>query len=119
MEKVLVLGASLHTNRYSNMAVKKLLANGFKVIGLGSTRGQIDAAEVWTAPQDIEGLYAVSIYLNPHNQSSYFNYIVALAPEKVVFNPGAENSVLEALLDQHGIAHERACTLVLLSLGKF
>jgi hypothetical protein len=42
-----------------------------------------------------------------------------LKPKRVIFNPGTENPELELMLKQKGIEAERACTLVLLSLGQY
>ena len=119
MEQVLVLGASLNPGRYSNMAMLKLKQYQYLVYGLGIEKGEVDGMEIQTQPIKINNLYAVTVYLKPSNQKSYYDYITALQPGKVIFNPGAENREFELLLTSHGIPYERACTLVLLSLGKF
>ena len=74
--------------------------------------------EIKTEQFSIENLYAISVYLNATNQKGYYDYILQLKPEKVIFNPGSENNELEILLDQQGIPYEEACTLVLLSLNQ-
>jgi uncharacterized protein len=45
--------------------------------------------------------------------------IVALAPGRVILNPGAESAELELALRNARIPFERACTLVLLRVGQF
>ena len=45
--------------------------------------------------------------------------MVNLNPDRVTFNPGAENPGLREMLEAHGIHTEEACTLVLLSTGQF
>ena len=119
MKKVLVLGASVNANRYSNMAIKKLNIHNFEVFGLGKRIGAVDQIEIYTNPRPIQDLYAITMYLGAPNQKEYYQHIIQLKPEKVIFNPGAENRELEAQLVQHGIQFERACTLVLLSLDAF
>jgi len=119
MEKVLVLGASLKQDRYSNMAMRKLSVNNFWVLGLGHKEGDVSGMKIHTEQIHIEDLYAVTIYMNGFNQREFYDYLISLRPHKVIFNPGAENSDFESLLQEHGIAWERACTLVLLSLNQF
>jgi hypothetical protein len=45
--------------------------------------------------------------------------LIALNPNRVIFNPGAENAALVADLEKAGISCEEACTLVLLNTGQF
>ena len=61
----------------------------------------------------------VSLYLNPNNQKSYYNYILSLHPRRIIFNPGAENAEFQKLAQDHGIQTQEACTLVLLSTGQY
>jgi len=119
MKNVLVLGASLKVDRYSNMAMKKLDAKGFSVLSLGKNKGFVGSMQIRAEEFLINDLYAISMYLNARNQVDYYDYIIELKPRKVIFNPGSENKALEILLDTHNIIHERACTLVLLSIGQF
>jgi len=118
MKNVLVLGASMSANRYSNMAMRKLKLKGFSVFSLGISKGSVESMEINTEQFLIENLYAISVYLNATNQIGYYDYILQLKPEKVIFNPGSENKELEILLDKQGIPYEQACTLVLLNLNQ-
>ncbi|NOQ91727.1 MAG: CoA-binding protein, partial [Flavobacteriaceae bacterium] len=52
-------------------------------------------------------------------QIEYYDYIIALQPERVIFNPGTKNEELENLLEKNKIFFEHACTLVLLSTGQY
>jgi len=119
MKKTLVLGASLDKQRYAFMAIGRLIGMGFWVIGIGSKEGMIDSCRIHISQIPIDDLHTVSIYLNARNQEEYYDYIVNLKPKRVIFNPGAENMQFETLLTQHKIQFERACTLVLLSMGQF
>jgi len=118
MKNALVLGASLNTDRYSNMAMRKLKLKGYSVFSLGSSKGRVESMEIHTEQFLIENLYVITIYLNAANQIGYYDYILQLKPEKVIFNPGSENKGLEILLDKKGIPYEHACTLVLLNLNQ-
>jgi len=119
MKKTLILGASLNPNTYSNRAIRKLMAHGFAVIGIGIREGTVEGAPVGTEQIPIKELHTISLYLNPANQVFYYDYILALRPQRVIFNPGTENKALEESLKAHGISYERACTLVLLSLDAY
>jgi len=117
---VVVLGASTNPIRYSYKAVLWLRDAGYKVIAIGKNIGTIgDVAISQELPNEIANLYAVSIYLNPENQTEYYNKIIALNPKLVIFNPLAENEILEELLVQNNIKYTEACTLVMLKTGQF
>jgi predicted CoA-binding protein len=117
---VLVLGASTNPSRYSYKAVLWLSEAGYKVIAVGKTKGKVGKVEIQKdVPEQIENLYAVSVYLNPENQTEYVNQIIKLKPKKVIFNPLAENTPFEDLLTQSAIEPIQACTLVMLKTGEF
>ncbi|MBC7722381.1 MAG: CoA-binding protein, partial [Pedobacter sp.] len=61
----------------------------------------------------------VTLYLSPINQKPYYDYIVALHPKRLIFNPGTENDELAALAIANNIQPIEACTLVLLSTGQY
>lgn len=119
MKKTLVLGASENPSRYSNMAIKKLLSHGHEVVAIGSRKGQVQQVEITTEHPDISGLHTVTLYLNANNQKPYYDYILSLKPERIVFNPGAENEELATIAEKAGIQVMEACTLVLLSTGQY
>ena len=45
-----------------------------------------------------DDINTVTLYLNPKRQIGYYDYIVSLNPERVIFNPGTENSELYKIL---------------------
>jgi uncharacterized protein len=117
---VLVLGASTNPSRYSYKAVLWLSDAGYKVVAVGKTKGQIGSVHIQNnIPESIDNLYAVSVYLNPENQTEYVNQILKLKPKRVVFNPLAENKPFEELLTKSAIEPIEACTLVMLKTGEF
>ncbi len=117
--KVLVLGASMNEDRYSNKAIKKLVAHGFEVAALGNKVGQVEGVEIKKDPFAFDHIHTITLYLNPQNQKPYYNYILSLKPQRVIFNPGTENPELQELLKQNNIQFEVACTLVMLGMGVF
>jgi len=118
-KKTLVLGASANPSRYSYLAINFLQARGHEVIAIGKREGDVGKVRVETATRDIDNLDTVTLYLNAGNQKQYYDYIFSLHPKRVIFNPGAENQELIALLRSKGIEPMEACSLVLLSTGQY
>jgi hypothetical protein len=52
-------------------------------------------------------------------QKDYYNYILNLQPQRLIFNPGTENYELAKLAQEKGIHVEIGCTKVMLSLGHY
>lgn len=118
-KKTLVLGASLNPDRYSNMAVKRLLNNGFEVVANGLKKGKVSEINIDTNLKHYQDIDTVTIYLNPKRQKDFYNYIVLLHPRRVIFNPGTENLELYQILEKNNIAFEVACTLTLLATNQY
>ena len=119
MSKVLVIGASEKTERYSNRAIRLLNSKGHQVLALGRRSGEVDGIQIDTGQPVYEDLDTISLYVGPQNQHEYEDYILSLNPRRVIFNPGTENAELSEKMNQAGIETEDACTLVLLSLDAF
>ena len=61
----------------------------------------------------------VTIYLNQNNQIGWYEYLLALKPKRVIFNPGAENRELVGMLEDSNIQTVEDCTLVMLAVGRY
>ncbi|CAN5901580.1 CoA-binding protein [soil metagenome] len=118
-KKTLVIGASENKERYSNLAVRKLLSYNHPVIALGNRAGMIDGTEIITEQKPIEDVDTVTLYLNPLHQKAYYDYILSLNPKRIIFNPGTENEELESMAREKGIKTLEACTLVMLSTTQY
>lgn len=119
-DKTLILGASVHSFRYSNMAQKALLRNDHSTIMVGKKADELNGQEIlnhW--PDDTQDIHTVTLYLNPRNQEKYYQKILDTKPERVIFNPGTENPELMRKLDESNISYLQACTLVMLSNGLY
>ena len=120
MKKVtLVLSASTNPNKYSNIAIKRLIDKGIGVVGLGIRKGTVLGVTIDNEKKEYKNIDTVTLYLNPKRQEEYYNYIISLKPRRVIFNPGAENLEFEKLLKDNNIESEIACTLVLLSTNQY
>ncbi|HRD53830.1 MAG TPA: CoA-binding protein [Flavobacteriales bacterium] len=115
----LVLGASEKQDRYSNMAVRRLLAHGHPVIAVGRRAGRIAEAEIVTTLPEHASFDTVTLYLSAANQAAWREALLRLRPRRVIFNPGAENPSFQRELEQAGCEVLEACTLVMLSTGSY
>ena len=118
-KKTLILGASLNSKRYSNIAITRLVANGHEVKAVGIREGSVGEIKIETGLPDFIGIHTVTLYLNPMRQLAYYNYIISLNPKRVIFNPGTENMELIELLKKNNIQAEIACNLVLLAINQY
>ncbi|MFK7950086.1 MAG: CoA-binding protein [Saprospiraceae bacterium] len=119
MKKTVVLGASPNSSRYSNKAVKRLVSNDFEAIPVGVRQGIIEGIDIITETPFIRNVHTITLYINPERQKSYYNYILSLQPERIIFNPGTENTELMQLAQEKKIEVSVACTLVLLAVGEY
>lgn len=112
----LVLGASSRQSRYANLAVKRLVDAEQEVIAIGKSGGMInDIPILKIIPEDIKP-HTVLMYLSAKNQVQYEEILLKLKPQRVVFNPGAENRELADKLKEQGIKIVESCALILLTL---
>ena len=117
---VAVLGASDKPERYSFQAVKLLAEKGHAVFPVHPTLVAIDGAPVFKQLGDLRvPLHTVTLYVGPERSGALAPEILAARPQRVIFNPGAENPALAQQLQAAGIRVENACTLVLLRTGMF
>ncbi|MGB0977894.1 MAG: CoA-binding protein [Croceimicrobium sp.] len=117
--KTLVVGASPKPERYSNKALLMLHAHGFETEALGLRAVPYQQGMIEKGRPEYQNIDTISLYLGPRHQAEYFDYLISLAPRRVIFNPGTENPEFYKRLDEAGIAYELACTLVLLSTGQY
>jgi len=113
------MGASENPQRYSYLAVNKLLSHGHPVLAVGKKAGKLNGVAISTAKDIYSGIDTVTLYLNPANQKQYYDYILSLNPKRIIFNPGTENRELASLARNNGIETLEACTLVMLSTGQY
>lgn len=118
-KKTLVLGVSLKEDRYSNMAVHRLRSNGITTLAYGMREGVVHDVTIDKELMPYDDVHTITLYLNPTRQKEYYDYMISLKPERVIFNPGTENPELYQLLEKNDISYEVACTLVLLGTSQF
>ena len=118
-KKTLVIGASTNPERYSNIAINRLVKYGHTVVALGLKKGIVAGIDITNEKEAFENINTVTMYLNPKRQEEYYEYILSLKPERVIFNPGTENPEFYKILRKNQIGMEEACTLVLLGTNQY
>ncbi|MBK6937815.1 MAG: CoA-binding protein [Chitinophagaceae bacterium] len=118
-KKTLVLGASDNPSRYSYLAIHKLRQYGHPVVAIGRKKTNVADVPVENETLPYNDVHTVTLYMNPVHQQEFYNYILSLHPQRIIFNPGTENDELERLARKNDIATTEACTLVMLGTNQY
>ena len=114
-----MLGASENPSRYSNRAISALKNSGEAVVAVGKRNGSAHGIPISTKWPENGTVHSLSIYLNPQNQEELIAKIIELRPQRIIFNPGSENPVLEKAAQEAGIECLHACTLVMIASNSY
>ena len=96
------------------------MTHGHEVVPVHPAASSIEGLPVTHRIEDITGpVDTVTLYVSAKSSSALVESITHLSPNRVIFNPGAENPALQATLEKKGIHTEEACTLVLLNTNQF
>jgi predicted CoA-binding protein len=118
-KKTLVIGASTNPERYSYLAINKLLKYKHEVVAIGLKAEKVQNITIETELTPFENIDTITLYVNPTHQKKYYDYILSLKPKRLIFNPGTENEELVELAKKNNILAIEACTLVMLSTGQY
>jgi len=118
-KKTLVFGASLNPMRVSHQAVQRLDSRGLPVVAIGGRYGFINDVEIHRDYQDWKDIHTITLYMGSKRQAEHIDYFLDLKPERIIFNPGAENHELFFKAKEQGIEVLNACTLVMLATGQY
>jgi predicted CoA-binding protein len=118
-KRTLVLGGSLNPGRYANKAIRRLRSYGHAVVSIGNKEGTVEDVVIMKETPFFNDLHTITVYLSAKNQKQYYDYIIGMQPERIIFNPGAENPELAELAGQHDIEVVEHCTLILLDTHTF
>jgi len=102
-KKTLVLGVSLKEARYSNKVVHKLVDDNHEVRAIGLKEGFVANVIIGIEKKIFKNIDTVTLYLSQANQVSFYDYVLSLNPDRVIFNPGTENKEFQDILDRNGI----------------
>jgi predicted CoA-binding protein len=115
----LVIGGSENPDRYSNKAIRSLRQKGMDVVSIAKRMGKVLDVTIQTSFPEGAAINTVTLYVGAKRQPEYYNQLLQLKPERVIFNPGTENEELAEMLENNRIEAIEACTLVMLSTGQY
>ena len=121
MKKTVILGATTNPNRYAYLAAEMFHERNLTFVPVGIKKGEVFGEPILDLKDrpEIENVHTVTLYVGPDNQREWYDYILSLKPQRIIFNPGTENPELMRLAKEKGIEVCIACNLVLLSTGQF
>lgn len=116
----LVLGASPNPDRFSYKAIKSLRSRNIPVIAIGLRDSEIGDIKIRKQlPGDAEHVHTLALYMNAKNQAGYYDFILSLRPDRIIFNPGTWNAELAGMAQNKGIEVVDDCMLAMLGCGQF
>ena len=119
-KNVVVLGASGKPDKYSYKAVIMLAKHGYNVYPVHPSGIKVAEFRTCRSLNEItEIIHTLTVYVSAKISNNLKDEILAMAPERIIFNPGAENQELAEECEAAGIEAEEACTLVLLQTSSF
>ncbi|GAA4323878.1 CoA-binding protein [Mucilaginibacter gynuensis] len=118
-KKTLILGASADPDRYAYLAANSLVSHGHTIVNIGVKTGMVAGVPIEKPEIIYNDIDTITLYLSPQNQPPLYDYILATKPNRIIFNPGTENQMLQQLATEQNIMIDYACTLVLLATGQY
>ncbi|MFA0964794.1 CoA-binding protein [Roseivirga sp. BDSF3-8] len=121
MKKTVVLGATPNPARFAYRASHMLTEYGHEIVPVGIKKGEVAGKDILNLREEpgVEGVDTVTLYIGPHNQAEWYDYIFSLSPKRIIFNPGTENFELIKKAEEKGIQTVEGCTLVMLRVGTY
>lgn len=120
MPTTVILGATTNPSRYAYRAAHQLVRSGEHILPVGIKTGEVAGVPLQRDfPTEAGRAETVTMYISPVLQPQYYDAILKLAPQRVIFNPGTENAAFASILRTAGIQVVEACTLVMLSIHQY
>ncbi|MCD6556235.1 MAG: CoA-binding protein [Bacteroidales bacterium] len=113
--KTLVIGASPNSVRYSYKAVHLLQRLNHEVVPLGIRNGEIEGLQIIKGKPKLSNIHTITLYIGPAKQPEYYDYLLGLKPQRIIFNPGTENAEFINIAEKQGVETVQNCTLVMLN----
>ena len=121
MKKTVLIGATTNPARYAYLAAQMLTEYKHELVPVGIKTGEVFEEEILDIRQKpaIPNVDTVTLYIGPHRQPEWYDYIIGLKPKRIIFNPGTENPEFEKLAEEKGIEVVEGCTMVMLRSRQF
>jgi len=117
--KVLLIGATPNPEREAFHVLRILIARKYPIVAIGLKEASLDGLQIVKGTPEVENVHTITLYINAKNQVPMYDYILGIAPKRIIFNPGAENPELMQMALDKGIDAFEACSHVMLSQGIF
>lgn len=99
--------------------MKKLAEKGIDTVAFGLVEGTAYGIQIKRNLENLQTINTITLYMNQMRQQPFYDALLALRPERVIFNPGTENPEFRRLLEDNGVEAIEACTLVMLATGTY
>lgn len=123
MKKTAIVSTRPESNQYALQAAMMLQQQEipFVPVGVQLETGKVQGQEVLDLREkpSIEEVDTLTLYMHPMFQNQWYDYLLGLHPNRIIFNPGTENQEFKKLAEKQGVECVEACTLVMLSIGNF
>jgi len=121
MKKTVIIGATTNPSRYAFMAAEMLTSYGHEIVPVGIREGEVSGRAILNISKRpvIPEVDTVTLYIGPHRQPEWYDFILDLKPKRIIFNPGTENSEFEKRAQESGSEVVEGCTLVMLRSGAY
>lgn len=118
--RVAILGASPKSDRYAYMAQQLLLQYGHEVFPIHPVYKEIEGLRVYPDLASLaHPIHTVTLYIGAQRLPDYVHALIAIKPQRVIFNPGTENPEVMDALENAGVEVVEGCTLVMLRTRQF
>lgn len=121
MKKTVIVGATTNRSRYAYQAAETLIDYGHEIVPIGIKKGEVFGKQILNIRDKphIPDVDTITLYIGPHHQPEWYEYLIGLKPKRIIFNPGTENNEFEMKTEAAGIQTLEACTLVMLRTGQY
>ena len=119
--KTVIIGATPNPSRYAYLAAERLENKGHEIIPVGNKVGEILGHKIINIKDkpELSDIHTVTMYVGADHFKGYEEYVLGIKPKRIIFNPGAENDLLESMAQKQGIETVHGCTLVMLGSGQY
>ena len=120
-KKTVIIGATPNASRYAHTAAHMLTDHQHTIVPVGIKSGTVAGQEIIDLRDqpEVADVDTVTLYIGPQHQPEWYEYILGLNPQRIIFNPGTENPEFSEMAQARGIEAVEACTLVMLRVGTY
>lgn len=111
---VVIVGASMNPEKFGNKAVRAYLRQGYRVIPVNPSGGEVEGLPVLESVEDIDEseIDRVTLYVPPAVGVSLLEAIAKLKPREFWVNPGAESPELMQQAEALGLNPMFGCSII-------